>query len=379
VIDGLSQPGASNTSWPPTLQIVMDGASAPGSCLTLNSSNSTVRGLVIKNYGGAVGISLSSSDCIIECNFIGTDVTGTFSQPNGRGISAGGSRNLIGGAAVAARNLISGNRLDGIFIGGSDHLVQSNFIGTDVTGTAALGNGDHGIFISGGANNTIGGTSAAARNLISGNGNEGILIPGAGSNNFVQGNYIGTDVSGIAAISNANRGVIIQSNASQNTIGGIEAGAGNLIAYNSIGGVHVSNNGVGNAILGNSIFSNQGGSFGLGIDLIGNSGITANDPGDGDTGPNNLQNFPVLSAAVSYPTSTVINGSLNSTANTSFTIEFFSNLDCDPLGNGEGEELIGRATVTTDGSGDVSFSQNRHQFPIRPRRRSYLVAQRRER
>jgi hypothetical protein len=123
---------------------------------------------------------------------------------------------------------------------------------------------------------------------------------------------------------------------------------GNTIAFNSPGGVRIQSPGTGNAVLSNSIFSNNG----LGIDLEPN-GVTANDPGDGDTGANNRQNFPVLTLAASG--STVIEGTLNSTPNTQFRIEFFSNSACDPSGHGEGETPVGATMVTTDGSGNVAF------------------------
>ena len=95
----------------------------------------------------------------------------------------------------------------------------------------------------------------------------------------------------------------------------------------------------------NSIHSNGG----LGIDL-GPSGVTPNDPGDSDTGPNDLQNFPVLSSAVSGGGSTTIQGSVNSTSNTTFLIEFYSNPACDASGNGEGQTFLGSTSVTTVGS-----------------------------
>ena len=179
--------------------------------------------------------------------------------------------------------------------------------------------------------------------MISGNGQIGVTINDAGtSNNTVAGNLIGTDASGLAAIPNGT-GVVL-SNASNNTIGGTTAGAGNTIANNGVG-VSVTNSGTGNGILGNSIFSNTG----LGIDL-GSDGVTPNDRGDADTGPNNLQNFPVLTAAAGGVT-----GTLNSTANTTFRVELFGNTACDSSGNGEGAAFLGAVSVTTDGSGNGSF------------------------
>jgi hypothetical protein len=150
-------------------------------------------------------------------------------------------------------------------------------------------------------------------------------------------------------------GVAIHTGASNNTIGGTASSAGNTIAFNGIEGVRViSNSSTGNAILSNSVFSNSE----LGIDLrrLGASGVTQNDPGDGDTGPNSLQNFPVLASASTVGSNIAIEGSLSSTANTAFRLEFFANSSCDASGYGEGAIFLGSASVTTDLSGTTNFN-----------------------
>src|SRR5262249_29422244 len=146
-------------------------------------------------------------------------------------------------------------------------------------------------------NNTIGGTSAGARNVISGNALDGIVISDSGTTgNVVQGNYIGTDITGAVALANANDGVLIQAGASNNSIGGgplhsSPASSGNAIKFNKGTGVAVLDTAsTGNSIRGNSISANAA----LGIDLNGD-GVTFNDLQDPDTGPNTLQNFPVFS------------------------------------------------------------------------------------
>jgi hypothetical protein len=139
-------------------------------------------------------------------------------------------------------------------------------------------------------------------------------------------------------------------NAPDNTIGGTEAGAGNLISYNGRG-VGITTGSTGNRILSNSINNNVG----LGIDL-GDLGVTNNDAGDGDIGPNNLQNYPVLISAKTTKLATTIKGTLNSSASTTFTIQFFSSPAADPSGNGEGQKFKGSKSVTTDSSGDASFT-----------------------
>jgi hypothetical protein len=138
---------------------------------------------------------------------------------------------------------------------------------------------------------------------------------------------------------------------------------GNTIAFNATPGVLVAS-GTGNAILSNQIFANLTGNevtFGQGIDLgitnanVGN-GVTANDQGDADTGPNNLRNFPVLiSAGNPGDATTIIAGTLNSTPNTDFRLEFFANTLCPELLPGQGERFLAAITVTTDSTGNVAF------------------------
>ena len=173
------------------------------------------------------------------------------------------------------------------------------------------------------------------------------------------GNYIGTDVTGMAALGNTNGGVAIFFSASNNAIGGTAAGAGNTIGFNGLDGVLVRSVAgqatTNNSILSNSIFSNT--NLGINLKPVNSDGVTANDLGDPDTGANNLQNFPEVTSASSIPSGTTIEGSLNSTPSTIFTLQFFSNPACDtPSGHGEGETFLGSASVTTDSTGNVSFS-----------------------
>jgi len=240
--------------------------------------------------------------------------------------------------------------------------VRGNYIGTDAAGTLDRGNTGTGITIQLGANgNQIGGTSAGERNVISGNTGLGIwIVDDNTANNTVQGNYIGTDASGSAALGNDDAGIFILSNAggSGNVVGGPAAGAGNIIAHNGQAGVVVSANGaINNPIRGNSIFANGG----LGIDLQAN-GVTANDAGDADTGPNNLQNFPVITSALVTGSTRTITGTLNSASGQTFNVDFYSSASCNgsaPNDFGEGQTYLGStATGMTDGNGDVSFTFN---------------------
>ena len=328
-----------------------------------NSNNNTIGGtaagagnVLSGNEGAnAYGIQINSSNgTTVQGNIIGLNAAGTAKLQNVAGgiLINGGTANTIGGTAAGARNVISGNGGTGLIMLSDTTQVKGNYFGTDVSGSAALGNGSSGILINGGDNNTIGGTTAADRNVVSGNGNGGVRIAFSADNNTVQGNFIGTDVTGTNSLSNGSgfAGVLIEGTSINNTIGGTAAGAGNLIAFSQGPGVSVITASTRNAILGNSIFSNSG----LGIDL-GADGRTANDSCDGDTGPNNRQNFPVLIAATADATNTTITGTLNSTASTQFRIEFFGNSSCDASGNGEGRTFLGSTNVTTDGVCTGSF------------------------
>src|SRR5262249_30043704 len=146
----------------------------------------------------------------------------------------------------ASRNVISGNKGGGVNIdGASGNTVVSNFIGTNAAGTAALGNGGTGVLLANGSqNNTVGGAAAAARNVISGNGftgiNSGVDLRDSGTTgNTVAGNFIGTNAAGTAALANADHGVALFFNASNNLIGGTAPGAGNLISGNTVNGIEV--------------------------------------------------------------------------------------------------------------------------------------------
>src|SRR5262249_6021098 len=157
--------------------------------------------------------------------------------------------------------------------------------------------------------NLIGGTTSAARNIISGNDQYGVLLDGSATqSNTIRGNWIGLDANG-AALGNSGDGISIQGGAHDNTIGGTAAGAGNVISGNTGNGVTLTGStAIGNTLRGNSIHDNGN----LGIDL-GGDGVTFNDSGDTDTGPDNLQNFPVLTGATTPSGTTVITGALNST------------------------------------------------------------------
>lgn len=514
-IDGTSQPGFAGT---PIIELNGSSAGADADGLTLVTSASAVRGLVINRFSGDGIVLLDQSGFsggqIIEGNYIGTDVTGAVDLGNSsNGVLDFTASNLIGGTAASARNIISGNdgsgvRGDGFFtsgqlikiqgnyigtdssgtrslgnsgagvvlshvrqstiggptasarniisangggigIGFATHLIQNNFIGTDVTGNSSLGNVLQGLFITdaitseirsnlisangtGGIRLIASGTHTVAGNLIgtnldgtvamgnsgdgismsafvgfsiesnvvSSNGGNGILSQSGGGRGTISSNFVGTDASGTRPLGNSLDGVnigfsvgeisgnIIAANNRNgitsggdnrikanhigtnaggaidlgnggdgvraglaDRIGGLTAADGNTIAFNGAVGVSVAPFGTSTSILSNRIFSNVG----LGIDL-GGDGVTFNDAGDGDSGPNNLQNFPVLESTSSSSGFITIQGRLNSEPNKTYTIQFFTDDNCDPSGFGEGKSHIGSTAVTTDGSGNAVFN-----------------------
>ncbi len=314
-----------------TEQVTIDGYTQPGA-----SPNTSARGtdavlfieLNGENLGATLGLDIEASNSVIR---------GLVVNSFGRGIDVHGS----------------GNRIEG------------NFIGTDPSGTQDLGHFGDGVFIYGGTNNTVGGTTKGARNLISGNGDTGVSVQNEGTTGTkVQGNLIGTKADGTSALGNSSHGVLILE-ADNTVVGG--TGAANTIAFNGGDGVSVDD-GVdsisgdievarANKVLGNSIFSNAG----LGIDLVPEPDEdsrtdvpTANDGGaadDSDDGANGLQNKPALSSATSSGGTTTIAGVLDTKPDTTLTVQFFSN----PSGN-EGKKFIGSKSVTTGSDGNVTFT-----------------------
>lgn len=306
---------------------------------------------------------------VVAGNKIGTDITGMYSIRNGTissprgGIVLGGSGNRIGtnsdGISDALEtNLISGNTNVanyGIYLNflmdpnAPVTIIAGNLIGVDATGLAALPN-NYGI--GGGAGNTN--PLIIRDNVIAANTYEGIHVHMFGVR--IIGNRIGVGADGVTPLGNGYSGIFVSGN--NYIIGGTAPGEANIIANNGTitspyySGVRVGNTALSNTIRGNSIYSNSQ----LGIDLRWADGVTPNDLGDPDTGGNNLQNFPVITLAQGYANGTTrVQGTLNSNANTTFTLDFYYNTFTDPSGHGEGQYYIGETTVATDGSGNAAF------------------------
>ena len=287
--------------------------------------DNVISGHITQPSAGVV-ISGDASGNVLRGNRIGTNAAGTAAIPNWWGIDIEGSfGNTVGGLAPGDRNVVSGNLNTGVLLSGSDTcIVQGNMIGTTAAGTAALGNGNQGVRLETANRNLIGGTIAGSGNVIAGNANLAVIVFGDG--NEIRGNTIGADV-------------------------------GHTVAMTNDGGVHVYT-GTGNTISGNTILSRTA-TLAIDLNAAGTwppDGVTANDSCDADVGPNNLQNYPVLASAVAGASSTTIVGTLNSTASTAYSLEFFASPACHASGHGAGEEFLGTGSVTTDASCGGAFA-----------------------
>lgn len=351
--------------------------------------------------GTQSGVSILGTNAtgnVVQGNFIGTDLAGTNKIPNHAGVSIGrgASRNEVGGEANGAGNLISGNRTAGVSVNNaSGNLVHGNFIGTDVTGLKALGNGQQGVSLGAvttgvAENNRIGGTTAGARNVIAGNGEDGISLVGANTrSNLVQGNLIGLGADGTTRLGNGGRG-IVSAGAVENLIGGATGAAGNVIAHSSLEGVWLAGLfgasgpiGTNNLMQHCTIYSNgMAGVTLLGPNVISecsifdNAGLAIDRNGDGPTPnvPGADGNSPTLLSATitgrpaavrlshlqNAPATTLrVKGQLNEKPNTKYTVEFFS----DPfwIAGLDLRLFFGKLEVTTDATGLATFE---HEFAI---------------
>ena len=389
VIDATTQPEYAGS---PIIEL--RGSLVADDGLHITGGGSTVRAVVINGFGGN-GVRISGlGGNVLEGNYIGIDVAGTAAVRNiAAGVRVESPGNRIGGTQIAQRNVISGNGglgiEGGILIYGpqaSGNVVQGNFIGLDAAGINPIGNLGRGVAIHAASNNLVGGTTAAAGNLIAGNRASGVRIMPFSTNNIVMRNWIGINKLGEmrrgefpapGILSNA-RGVHIRGDnnfAVENIIAGntwdgvlFSDGLGadliplgypsnnvvykNLIVGNGINGIGVYV-GTRNAFVANQIFGNSL----LGINLANHAleGVTENDAGDADAGTNDLLNFPVLASAVVAGSQTTVVGTLDSTPDTDFLVELYAVEACAMSGHGEGRYLLAQLTLTTDASGSGSF------------------------
>ena len=309
---------------------------------------------------------------VISGTLVGTDLTGSVAIPNQTGIQDSGSGNTIGeeiafqddspianegnsfGLSASTpsggwANLISGNTQSGI-IATATSIIVRNYIGTDSAGTSELPNGLYGVHLLNGSDHEVG-RAAGNGNLISGNGNNGVNISTVVTGSALKANYIGVDVTGDSSLPNGGAGVWASGPA---VIGG-SGSTQNIIAFNGGAGVRIDDDGP-VTVQRNQIFSNTG----LGIDL-GGAGVTPNDggtPPDADSGPNGLQNFPVINeAAQSNPTTVNVAFDFGSTPSTLFRFDYYRSDAPDGSGNGEGAVWVKTHSVSTTAAGSLALSQ----------------------
>jgi CSLREA domain-containing protein len=368
---------------------------------------------VLCNCTYGIEDSYLTSGTLIYGNYVGVRKNGT-ACPNTYGISINGDNTIIGGAATGQRNIIGGNGY-GIYVQyhAENTSIKGNFIGLGPTGNSVVPNTNSGILVNGGTsetvstNTTIGGTAAGEGNFIAGNGTAGIRINFGSVGTLIQGNRIGLNmylsahlpngmgiyigssdvtIGGSVAASNwsldrfeINRGtatseisnITISDNAigvtpdfiyrSTSDLDGIKIfqAFDTLIQRNYIShfttGVNVYQaGGYGHRIIRNRIWGNTG----LGIDLN-NDGVTLNDNLDADVGPNDLQNFPVITGFTNTLNAWItLNGTLHSTPNKSYNIYIYSNPTCDDNGYGEGNYFLHNVVATTNASGDAAWTSN---------------------
>jgi gliding motility-associated-like protein len=381
--------------------------------------------IISGNTGPGVMITDTTADInLVYGNFIGTDITGTVAIPNHKGvvIAARSNINQIGiGTGINRRrgNLISGNDSCGVEVAAWTNIIQSNYIGTDITGQFALPNGADGIyFYKPHGFDFIGGPNAGDGNVISGNGHHGINLFNTAISS-IRGNIIGLSVDTTQIIPNHGDGIRLDSSCFWMGIGSDVSYEGfNVISGNDSAGIHISNtsgahiitgNFIGTALLNNS-FPNYGNggdgilideiSFfgsrigdslangaqnyiaynggngitilrdngnrlyrnvtyengGLGIDL-GNDGVTGLDTLDPDIGANNLMNAPTVLQAIGCSNGVTVDGHLYSEPLKPFRIEFYATSILDPSGAGEGEYYIGFVIDSTDMNGFFAFNE----------------------
>jgi titin len=323
---------------------------------TIGGTSPAARNVMASSDGYALIVN-DGTNTVVQGNYLGVNATGTAALgtcPFGIFIEVGTGL-IIGGSAPGAGNVINatntGVQLDSPCPGCASATLQGNLIGTDATGTVPFRTLTRGLSLGTCDNCLIGGSNPGAGNVISSAG-LGIFVLGDSTGLVIQGNRIGTDTTGAIPLGNSSGGIEVFTSTIGGTIGGTNAGEGNIIAFNGGFGVGILN---GNAwsILGNSIHDNAS----LGISLIGfgSTGPTPNDPCDTDTGANGRQNYPIITGVSLNAGSVTLTGTLNSGTNSPYRLEFFGNPSCDASGYGQGMVFLGATNVTTTNC-DATFT-----------------------
>jgi hypothetical protein len=343
-------------------------------------------------------LGLTPTGNLIENNYIGVDASGTKALANLVGVSDNGSDNTYGGTLAGAGNVISGNSFGGIKSFGSI-AIEGNLIGTDATGNVALGNGNTGNGISNEQLSPGTYTYVISNNIISGNndGMSLMMMPGNQSTYTIDQNFIGTNASGTAALGNTGVGIdlyevenaTLKNNVISANSEGVRFGystimsppvqndvmQGNLIGTDKTGLVPL-----GNKFNGVSIDSGTGitvGGTGTGeanvIAFNGQDGIDLADGeqdnfahnsifGNGDAGiyltwqTNQSATPPVLAATPGPASNGTITGTLAAKPDTTYTVDIYSSLLAPAAGKEQGETFVQEVMVTTDGTGKGTFS-----------------------
>src|SRR5262245_60454740 len=229
-IDGTSQPGYSNA---PLIEISGNSLAANG--LDFEFTPATVKALIVNGWTLSGILSQNAGSLLLTGSYIGTDETGTVAVPNSTGVLlANGGANTIGGSSAAERNIFAGNGVGISLQFNSTGSIRGNYFGVGATGEQ-VGAG-LGISCSNTTGLVIGGSIAADRNVIAGSPAAGITLQSC-NNAIIRGNYIGTNPAGTDAFPNV-RGISTSlSNGIQ--IGGVSPGDGNLISGDTETGMHV--------------------------------------------------------------------------------------------------------------------------------------------
>lgn len=319
----------------------LDGVTVAG-----NASSVTLQRNIISG-NDSDGVEITDSPGLLfghsfRGNIIGLDKTGESPVPNTNGIQLfGNSQASIGGPTAADRNVISGNigaagiaLTDDAFAG-----IEGNYIGLTADGTHTAPNA-RGVSISGNAGARIGDGTPAGGNYISGNTNDGVLVIGGSVD--IDHSFIGVQGDGVTPAGNGRHGL------------NLAAGSAGLLLTNTFAnngqtGVLLASTTTATEMRVNSIHSNGG----LGIDL-GGGGVTANDAGDADTGPNNLANYPEIISVFDDPAGDSVHWTLSTDhPNTEYIVELFVSAACDGSGFGEGAAFVADVNATTDAQGNI--------------------------
>jgi|CXWL01.1.fsa_nt_gi CSLREA domain-containing protein len=351
LVDGATQPGFGTA---PVVEI--DGSVAPIGTdgLVLTGSAATVRALVIRGFrtsggsGGTAVVLAGTGGHHVEGCYLGVGVTGATAAGNYIGVVVASSNNQVGGSGSVG-NVIAASVSRQIEVepGALDNSIVGNALGVDATGNVALP-APYGIYDYG-TRTRIGGVAAGEGNVVASNFSNGIGLTLVGSGAVVEGNFFGVSRDGNAQLRN-NWGILA---AGTGRVGGSLAGQANQVAYSREAGILAR--GAATRLNRNQVHHT---SAGLAVDLSPSfpNGVTANDPGDADTGPNGYQNFPVLTAATTAGGVTTVSGTFESKPSRTYRLEFFSSPACSASGHGEAQVFLGDLVVATAGPGTLSFS-----------------------